>query len=239
MRKSKAMRCLSAGPYVIFAFTLVLVAASAGAQQILLVSPALPTSADEIRVAAERPGCDYSYSTAVTGTVITLTANKSTEGCPPPAPPDPFLVVEFFVAPLPVGSYTVVMITNGKVTDSRTFVVQAPSTSLSLLQGRFAVSVIWTNPLSGATVSARADQLGDMSGYFWFFNAENVDLTVKMLGPDPFSLHYWLFVSSGTNLSLTITVTDTWLGRSVTYHNAAGLNRNILDFTSFTYLPPP
>jgi hypothetical protein len=107
---------------------------------------------------------------------------------------------------------------------------------LSLLQGRFTVSVAWMEPQSTSPAAARAVQLSDGSGYFWFFDAEDVDLTIKMIGPLATDLSYWFFASSGTSMQFNITVTDTWLGRTVTYQNPAGLNQNILDFTSFGYL---
>ncbi|MBV8199245.1 MAG: hypothetical protein JOZ15_01345 [Acidobacteria bacterium] len=214
-----------------------LISVPIAAQQILLVSPELPTSADSIRINASRPGCDYTYSTAITSMTITLTATKTT-GCPPIAPPDPFRVVEFLFPPLAAGSYNVVMITDGKATDSRAFVVQTPASQLSLLQGRFTIAATWTDPNSGAERSAAAVSLGDASGYFWFFSPENVDLTIKMLGPDPLSLHYWFFASSGTNVALALTVTDTWASnKTVTYHTNADENHNIFDFSSFSYLP--
>ena len=128
------------------------------------------------------------------------------------------------------------LLTDGQMTDSRPILVQAPATKLSLLQGRFTVSVTWGNPFSGTFASANAVQLSDGSGYFWFFSAEDVDLTVKMLGLNP---PFWFFASSGTNVQFTITVTDTWLSRTVTYKNPAGVNQNILDFTSFSSSEAP
>ena len=218
------------------AFTLLLPATSADAQQILGISPALPTSADEIRISVARPGCSYTYSIAVQGDMIILKIDKSPFGCPPPAPPDPFVVAAVIVPPVPAGSYTLIVMTDGHPTDSRPILVQAPSGNLSLLQGRFTVSVTWMAPLSTSAAAASAVQLSDGSGYFWFFDAEDVDLTIKMIGPLPNDLSYWFFAASGTNMQFTITVTDTWLGRTVTYQNPADLNQNFLDFTSFGYL---
>ncbi len=206
---------------------------AASAQQILGVSPALPTSEDTITVSVERPNCQYTVQgSAVQGATITLTLDESPEGCPP-IPPNggPFDVAVFSLPPLAPGGYTVVLLTGGVKTDSRPIVVQSPSTHLSLLEGRFAVTVTWTNPFSGAITPASAVQLADASGYFWFFSAADVDLTIKMVGADP---TFWLFASSGTDEQFTLSVTDTVRNRTVTYSNPSGVNRNIIDFASFS-----
>jgi hypothetical protein len=214
------------------AIALFLLATAAAAQQILGVSPALPTSADAITISVERPNCLYTtLGSAVQGDTINLTLNKSSEGCPP-IPPDagPFDVAVFSIPPLAPGGYTIVLLTDGAKTDTRPFVVQPPGTKLSLLQGRFTVIVTWTNPYSGAVSAASAVQLADGSGFFWFFSAEDVDLTVKMIGLNP---TFWFFAASGTDEQFTINVTDTSLNRTVIYQSPSGVNRNILDFTSF------
>jgi hypothetical protein len=168
--------------------------------------------------------------------VSILTLVSPPPECKAPPPPDPFLVVEVLLPALPAGSYTLVVMAGSQQTDSRLVLVQAPSTRLSLLQGRFTVSVDRMPPPSGPT-AAGAVQLGDGSGYFWFFDAEGVDLTVKMINAVALDSHYWFFASSGTNQQFTITVTDTWLDRTHTYQGAAGVNRNFFDFRSFSYLP--
>jgi hypothetical protein len=216
----------------VLAAALFLQVTTAAAQQILGVSPALPTSVDAITISVARPSCLYTtLGSAIQGDTINLTLDKSPEGCPP-IPPDagPFTVAVFFISPLAPGAYTVVLSTDGAKTDTRPIVVQPPATKLSLLQGRFTVSVTWTNPFSGAVAAASAVQLADGSGYFWFFGAEDVDLTIKMIGLNP---TFWFFAASGTDVLFTINVTDTWLNRTVTYLSPSGVNRNILDFTSF------
>lgn len=218
--------------HYVLVFLIFLSTAAASAQQIVGVSPALPTSADAITISVERPSCLYTMlGSAVQGNTINLTLDRSSEGCPPiPPSAGPFTVAVFSLSPLAPGAYTVVLSTDGAKTDTRPIVVQPPGTKLSLLQGRFTVSVTWTNPFSGAVAAASAIQLADGSGYFWFFSAEDVDLTIKMVGLDPI---FWFFAASGTDVLFTINVTDILLNWTVTYPNPAGVNRNILDFTSF------
>ncbi len=95
------------------------------AQQIRSVSPALPTSADIISIFVERPNCLYTVqSVSVQGANITLTLDKSPEGCPPIAPnAGPFQIAVFALSPLASGTYTVTLVTDGAKTDTRTIVV--------------------------------------------------------------------------------------------------------------------
>ena len=223
-------RCVPS--FALLALAFHLLPAPAASQQILGISPALPTSADELTISVARPNCTYTQLGNTTrGTTITLTLNPSPEGCPPIAPgTGPFNVAVFSVPPVLPGAYTVVLLTDGAMTDSRSVAVQAPANTLSLLQGRFTGTVSWQNPFSGATVPAAAVQVADGSGYFWFFSAGDVDLTIKMIGP---TSPIWFFASSGTNVEFTITVLGTWLNKTVSYQNPPGVNKNILDFTSF------
>jgi len=217
------------------ALTLLLPTASAEAQRILGVSPALPTSADELRISIARPAFSCRYTLAIHGTMIVLALGGPNPDCKAPPPPDPGLVAEVLVPALPAGSYTLVVMFGGQQADSRPFLVQAPSTSLSLLQSRFTVTVDRLAP-SGST-AASAVEVSDGSGYFWFFSAEGVDLTVKMIDAVALDGHYWFFASSSTDRQFTVTVTDTWLGLTRTYQSPAGVNRNIFDFSSFAYVP--
>jgi hypothetical protein len=207
---------------------------SASAQQIAGISPALPTSADAISILVARPNCDYTtQGSSVEGTSITLTLDYASNTCPAEPvgfPPDRSAYYQ--LPPLAPGNYTVVVLTGGVKTDTRPIVVQAPSTSLSLLLEEFTVTVTWTNPFSGTVASANAVQVTDASGYFWFFSSDDVDLTVKMIGAYP---TFWFFASSGTNEQFAITVTDTVGNKTVTYSNPSGVNHNIIDFTSFSY----
>lgn len=217
------------------ALALSLPAASAHAQRILGISPALPTSADELRISIARPAFSCAYTLAIHGDMIVLTLEGPNPDCKAPPPPDPALVAEVLVPALPPGGYTLVVMSGGQQADARQFRVQAPSTNLSLLQGRFTITVDWMAP-SGST-AASAVEVSDGSGYFWFFSAEGIDVTVKMINAVALDARYWFFASSGTNQQFTITVTDTCLGRTHTYQSPAGVNRNIFDFRSFTYVP--
>lgn len=56
-------------------------------------------------------------------------------------------------------------------------------------------------------------------GLLWFFSASNPELLVKVLNACSVDGHYWVFASAGTNVGVTITVTDTASGAQKVYTN--------------------
>lgn len=54
-------------------------------------------------------------------------------------------------------------------------------------------------------------QLTGDTGYFWFFNASNVELVVKVLDACHFG-RFWVFAGGLTNVDVDLTVTDTATG---------------------------
>ena len=69
-------------------------------------------------------------------------------------------------------------------------------------------------PLAGLGVSS--------GGVFWFFDAANPELLVKVLNGCSLGNHYWVFSAAGTDVGLTTTVTDTVTGAHKTYTNPIG-----------------
>jgi hypothetical protein len=83
---------------------------------------------------------------------------------------------------------------------------------------RFQVTVAWQTVQDGG----RAGQGNAVSiaplgfargGVFWFFDATNPELLVKVLDGCGANGHFWVFASAGTNVGLTLTVADTATGR--------------------------
>ena len=97
--------------------------------------------------------------------------------------------------------------------------------ALCLNGSRFRVTAHWTiGPLGGVAQSGDASAValtGD-TGYFWFFNPENVELTVKVLDACVSFDRYWVFLSGLTDVRVDITVTDTASGKMKTYSNPQG-----------------
>ena len=211
------------------------------AQQIVLVSPALPTTADQVTVFVSIVACNFRISSQVQGNIITITT-ETLDPCPPGIPPDPGGETQVTFGPLPPGSYTMNVVYKNQTTDTRALFVGKPSTQLSLFKGRFAASVILTN--ADVTVPGQAVQVSDSSGYFWFFDKDNVEITIKMVDAITINGHFWVFVSSGTDQPFTLLIFDTWLCESSmprpgcpsrTYQGVAGLNANFIDFSTFAY----
>jgi hypothetical protein len=91
--------------------------------------------------------------------------------------------------------------------------------TLCLLAGRFRVAAIFDTG-NGDPANAQAAPLGN-SGYFWFFDAGNVEVLVKLLDGCAIGGHFWFFAAGLTNVNVVITVTDTQTGVVQTYTNPA------------------
>ena len=94
------------------------------------------------------------------------------------------------------------------------------SERLCLEDGRFAVTARWAaqgNSGPGKTVPLAAD-----TGAFWFFDPNNLEITVKVLDACGVNNRYWVFVSGLTNVEVQIRVEDTRTGEVWTHHHAAG-----------------
>ncbi|MEZ5313344.1 MAG: hypothetical protein R2862_06630 [Thermoanaerobaculia bacterium] len=96
----------------------------------------------------------------------------------------------------------------------------ADAKTLCLNDGRFSVRARWATA-AGATGAGDAVGLTSDSGYFWFFDQENVELVIKVLdacGLAGFE-NFWVFATGLTNVDVTLTVLDTATGESRIYRN--------------------
>ncbi|MCH9647042.1 MAG: carboxypeptidase regulatory-like domain-containing protein [Deltaproteobacteria bacterium] len=90
---------------------------------------------------------------------------------------------------------------------------------LCLRDGRFQVEAVWEQP-NGNTGPASAEVLTDDTGFFWFFNPNNVEMVVKVLDAcTSDTSRFWVFAGGQTNLGVTLRVTDTESGEVNTYVN--------------------
>ncbi len=114
-------------------------------------------------------------------------------------------------------------------------------TTLCLDENRFEVTVEWhdftPNPFSlpgqaeagqGQRVKLEPSTSSD-SGFFWFYDANEVELVVQVLDGRSITGHFWVFAGSLTNVEYTLTVTDTVTADHVTYVNPAGARTIIED----------
>ena len=91
---------------------------------------------------------------------------------------------------------------------------------LCLSDGRFQVAATWSTGAGsgpGHAVSLTSD-----TGYFWFFDASNVEVVLKVLNACGFNQRFWVFAGGLTNVQVHLTVTDTMTGAVKTYDNPQG-----------------
>lgn len=109
------------------------------------------------------------------------------------------------------------------------------ATTLCLNDGRFEVQVEWRDgmPREG---DGKALLPSDDSGEFWFFNANNTELIVKVIDActlAPFN-SFWVFAAGLTNVEVTLTVTDTETEEVKVYESELGTPfEPILDTAAF------
>ncbi len=97
----------------------------------------------------------------------------------------------------------------------------ADADTLCLNSGRFRVKADWAAK-DGSTGHGRGVNLTANSGYFWFFDAANVEMVVKVLDGCEANKHEWVFAAGLTNVQVTTTVTDTYSGLTSTYSSTQG-----------------
>lgn len=86
---------------------------------------------------------------------------------------------------------------------------------------RYRVQVSFDTVLGGGASGEARWVLSDFDrgGVFWFFDANNPEVMVKVLNGCPVNGHFWVFVASVTNVGHVVTVTDTLTGEVWTYEN--------------------
>jgi len=107
------------------------------------------------------------------------------------------------------------------------------STTLCAQNGRFEVTVDWQSAPLGPSRAAHAIPVTDDSGYFWFFDPQNVELMVKVLDGRPVNGAYWVFIGPLTNRAYRVTVRDTLTTAVRTYDNAWGEMASVADTKAF------
>ncbi|HXO21395.1 MAG TPA: hypothetical protein VOA87_15895, partial [Thermoanaerobaculia bacterium] len=93
--------------------------------------------------------------------------------------------------------------------------------TLCLNNSRFKVQATF-HTSQGQSGPAQAVGLTSDTGYFWFFDANNVEIVVKVLNGCGLGGHYWVFAGGLTNVNTVITVTDMQTGKFRTYTNSQG-----------------
>jgi plastocyanin len=104
--------------------------------------------------------------------------------------------------------------------------------------GRFQVEVAWRTPV-GEEGAGVAESIGKRdSGLFYFFDAENIEMLVKVLPACPLNEHYWVFFAATTDVEFVLTVTDTESDVQKQYTNPLGQPANaVTDTAAFATCP--
>jgi hypothetical protein len=109
----------------------------------------------------------------------------------------------------------------------------APDPGQLCLNGRFRVAVQFVDPRSNLPGAGRAVPLTSDTGAFWFFDASNTEVMIKILDGRALNGHFWVFAGALSDVEYTITVTDTQTGKSRVYHNAPHQLASRSDTTAF------
>lgn len=128
--------------------------------------------------------------------------------------------------------------TPSNIARATTFVEGAPCTvtaeRLCLQDGRFAVKVRFRNQHAGGVEGTGQALPGTAeTGMFWFFDASNVELTVKILDGGAFNQHYWVLYGALSDVEYWLEVTDTVTGAQRVYHNPPGALCGDADIEAF------
>ena len=101
------------------------------------------------------------------------------------------------------------------------------ATVLCLVNNRFQLEIDWRDEPGNAYTLTNIAQSGqgqavvvsDDTGYFWFLNADNVELFVKVLDGTNINNNFWVFAAGLTNVEYILRVTDTETAAVKTYFN--------------------
>lgn len=142
--------------------------------------------------------------------------------------------------PLKAGVYTIEGREDGLRSFQRSLEVVEPKPQLVLQADEssyFTVAVDFVPPKgSNLRGTAYGVPLTRQSGYFWFFEPDNIEITIKILDGRPVNGRWWVFLSSLTDLKFTATVTQCPANPesgvpcfTKAYESSQGVNKNIID----------
>ena len=125
-------------------------------------------------------------------------------------------------SPAPEPGYATITVPGGDLLPVG-FTCRPDQETMCLQGGQFQAKVTRLND-AGQTVAAQvvARSLSDDSGYLWFFNEANIELTVKVLNGCAINNRFWVFFAATTNVQAQLTVIDTRNGQQRVYFNPGG-----------------
>jgi len=97
--------------------------------------------------------------------------------------------------------------------------------TLCLMDGRYELKVDWLDHHNGGKTgvgTGRRYADSEITGFFWFFNPNSVDLIVKVLNGGPVNGKIWVFYGSLSDVRFELEVTDNETGLTKVYENLEG-----------------
>lgn len=199
----------------------------------LSLEPSNPTPEDPLRLTMRSP-CPAQTSfdpPEIEGSVITVVERVNNAILAPcfDANRD---IEKFELGLFEAGEYTLQLFTvetdlvgKGEIPEDPSLVTQfsvgeAPP-ALELGNGRFRVTARWKEPGGDGGVGEPFGLTED-TGYFWFFDPDNVEVVVKVLDACSFDDHFWVFAGGLTNVEVELTVEDTLGAVEQVYVNRLG-----------------
>ena len=212
MTASRKWQCAVLGAAVVIFGSVVPVWAANGVA--MRVSPVVPSASDVVDVHfTVSLGCNEPAFAApvVLGDSVLLRGTYPQEDDCPSSMERSFTRP---VGPLPAGEYRLVVemgYDGAPAFASGVYALHVePSTDKLLFRvggSTFDAKVAWINQHDGGTTGkGRPVRLSEESGYFWFFQPEVSEVTVKILDGRALTGHYWIFLASMTDLDVTVTV---------------------------------
>jgi len=109
---------------------------------------------------------------------------------------------------------------------------RASDEALCLQDGRFKVEARWQD-FRDRHGTGKAVSLTEDTGYFWFFDEDNVEAVLKVLDGRANNDHFWSFYGALTNVEYWLTVTDSETGLTRRYYNPRRNFASVGDTISF------
>ena len=135
----------------------------------------------------------------------------------------------------PLGAFSVAAPSPTGLAEERTVAAgpcEATAERLCLNDQRFAVEVAWKD-FQGNQGMGKAVNLTADTGWFWFFDAANVEVVLKVLDGTSLNGKHWVFYGALSSVDYTITVTDTQTGAQRIYKNPSGKLASVADTGAF------
>jgi len=108
----------------------------------------------------------------------------------------------------------------------------ASSTVLCLSGGRFRLEAFWENFTGGTGVGTAVPQTNDTGAFYWF-DPQNIELTIKVLDGRGINGHFWVYYGALSNVKFSLLVTDTQTGRCREYFNPLATFASVGDDMAF------